>query len=729
MQFLLKTYDWLSSHKSVLWVSLTLVVALLIALSTQLRLTEDIMDFLPVGDEYKESADIYSKMSDADRIVVIFEGNNSDTICEAIDMFADLTDNAITEVDFSAFISRLDFIYNHLPYFLTDDDYRRLDQILNQDSIRQLLQTDKQMLSMPGMGQLRSSVTHDPLRLIPIAKGASGQYAGAQSMFMSKNGYMMTRSGNMGFAFVDSPYGSTESNKNAHLVDSLTCNINSVMQSFPAVNVRLLGAPVVAVGNARRIKHDTVLVIVLTLVLLTLLLLYSFPRKTDILLILLSVGFGWLMGMAALAIVGKSVSAIVFAIGGVLIGIAINYPLHLLVHRRYTNSVRQTLQEVLSPLIVGNITTVGAFLTLLPLNAVALRQLGLFAAAMLIGTIVFCVLVLPHLMSEQNTQVRDLPLPTVNNQKIRKYSVAVILPVLLLALVVPFIVQQPLFDSNLSHINYMTEQQRHDFLMFENISQNQSEPRYLANTAREELTLRLEKWNQYWSKKDVAQICSMINTEAANVGFKDGAFADFCNLLTSPFTPADLTNTDTLAALWPGRFDSETLNSMIANSLNDNFDYIGLLCSIIVFVFLCFSFRSVWLAAVAFMPMLVSWVLIVAIMQLTGIQFNIVNVILATFIFGQGDDYTIFVVEGLLYEKRTGKPMLEQYTQSILLSALLMLISMGVLVLAKHPAMHSLGTLIFIGMTSVVLMALWLPPILLNVITKLQGKFQRKVGK
>ena len=56
---------------------------------------------------------------------------------------------------------------------------------------------------------------------------------------------------------------------------------------------------------------------------------------------------------------------------------------------------------MLSPLVVGNITTVGAFLALVPLQAAALRHLGIFAASMLIGTILFCIFVLPHLMSTE----------------------------------------------------------------------------------------------------------------------------------------------------------------------------------------------------------------------------------------------------------------------------------------------------------------------------------------
>ena len=159
-------------------------------------------------------------------------------------------------------------------------------------------------------------------------------------------------------------------------------------------------------------------------------------------------------------------------------------------------------------------------------------------------------------------------------------------------------------------------------------------------------------------------------------------------------------------------FSANMLQKQITQTLSGSFDYLGIVCSLIVFIFLWFSFRSIRLALIAFLPMAVSWVWILGIMNMFGLQFNIVNIILATFIFGQGDDYTIFITEGLVFENKTGKPVLPQYKMEILLSALFMLIGIGVLVFAKHPAMHSLGSVILVGMAVVVVLASVLPPLL-----------------
>ena len=715
MNVLIKIYDYFSQHKKLLWGAIIVLVVLLGLLTATLKYNEDIFDFLPVDDEYHESMEIYTKISDANRIVIIFESQSPDSICAAIDEWAEQIPNSITEMDMMQYIDQLCFVYQNMPYFLTEKDYQRLDSLLTETNIQRAVQNCRNVLSIPGTSFLYKSFSYDPFQLIPLSKGASGQYAGAQSAFASYNGYMMTADQTLGFAFLDSPYGSTETQHNKTLLDSLSNTILTIKSQYPSVNIRLLGAPVVAVENANRIKKDTILIILVSAIAFILLLLYAFPRRKDILLILLSVAFGALFGTAALAIFAGEVSVIVLGIGAILMGIAINYPLHLLVHQRYTTSVRQTLREVLSPLIVGNISTIGAFLVLLPLRAPALKQLGIFSSSMLLGTILFCVFILPHLMSSSSALVREIPTPNIP-AKYKRFLPYIFVPLVILFLLIPSVKSGDLFDSNLSNINYMTSQQRKDFAFFESVAPQSNEPTFLVNDARCELERRLELWNQYWKQKDTEHIANAFNQAASSYGFRPTMFAPFLSLITQPYTALDLSESDYLAQLWPGKFDTTSMNAKITTALSDNFDYIGIFCSLVVFLFLWMSFRNIILALIAFLPMVVSMGVIVGIMQLTGLQFNIVNVILATFIFGQGDDYTIFVLEGCLYELKTENKILSQYKQSIMLSALIMLIGIGVLIFAKHPAMFSLGIVTLIGMTCVVTMAYFLPPLLLQAV-------------
>lgn len=731
MNGIIKIYDFLASRHWVVWCMIGCIVLLLGLCISKLHYQEDIFDFLPQNKEYTESMQVYSSLSEASRIVIIFEGEDADTITQAIDVFAEKCPDAITEIDLDGFVNRLQYMHEHMPYFLTDESYSQLEAIcdFSTDTIGKLLRQDKQILSMPGTSFLYSSLSSDPFNLIPIAKGIAGQYAGAQSSFTSYDGYMMTVDQHRGFAFYDSEYGSTETGQNAALIDSLSAMIESINQSFPTLNIRLLGAPVIAVENARRIKTDSTWAIAISVILILALLLYSFPRKRDIFFIFVAVGFGWLVGMAALSVFVGSVSVIVLGIGAILIGISINYPLHILVHQRYTTSIRQTLKEVLSPLITGNITTVGAFMALIPLHSPALRQLGIFASFMLFGTIFFCIFILPHMMSDKPAVIREIRLPFVNKlahqqkwHSCRKILSCFAIAVFALTAAYIVIKDYPMFDANLSHINYMTTQQREDFAWFERLSPNTDEPAYLAYTAKEELTRRERQWDLFWQTHNADTLAVRLKSESLKAGFREDAFTPFIQIISNPIQKVDLEDTKDLASVWPGKFDTEKMNIGVAQSLTDNFDYIGIVCSVIVLVFLCISFKNIWIGLIAFLPMLLSWVLILALMQIFGLQFNIVNVILATFIFGQGDDYTIFVVEGILNEEKYGKRLLDQYKQSILLSALVMLLAIGVLAFAKHPAMSSLGAVTLIGMVCVVFMAFIVPTMLFKVRKYIKSK-------
>ena len=63
------------------------------------------------------------------------------------------------------------------------------------------------------------------------------------------------------------------------------------------------------------------------------------------------------------------------------------------------------------------------------------------------------------------------------------------------------------------------------------------------------------------------------------------------------------------------------------------------------------------------------------------------------------------MTEGCQHEYTFRKPILSSYKNSILQSALIMLVGIGTLIISKHPAMRSLAEVTIVGMISVVLMS------------------------
>ena len=681
-RLILQLFETLKAHPLLRWSSITMLTVVLVLLTVGQSYKEDISDFLPLEDEQKQALMEYQNASSARRIFVIFQ--SFDKECQpAVDLFTEIlervdTAHAIEYLycdDPEVVQDAMNTIYTRMPHLLREEDYARIDSLIEEPNfIANQLENNKQLLMLPSGGIAALQIQHDPLNLFsPILERHKPKTQANSTMLL-----------------IDSPYGASETEHNAQLVSLVQQVCDSVCYQFTDVSVRLTGGPVIAVGNAQQIKTDSLISIAFAVTLILLLLWLTLHSIRNLLLIAISIGWGWLFAMGCLTIVHDEVSIIVIGISSVILGIAVNYPLHLIAHLSHTVNIRSALKEIVMPLVVGNITTVGAFLALLPLDSVALRDLGLFSSFLLIGTIVFVLLWLPH-MVHQTPKTAPHILEKISDVQLDNKS-WIVGTVVVLTLVLGYFSVQTTFDTDLRNINYMTAEQRQDMQRLNQTSD--------INNMSSSIT----RWNE-WRKTKGELLCQKLREESSKRGFTDDSFDDFYELLST--TPAD---------------ETESLTAAIVNNLSDNFNYIGWACGFIVFFFLWFSFGSIELALISFLPMAVSWIWILGIMSLMDIQFNVVNIILATFIFGQGDDYTIFMTEGCQYEYAYRRKMLSSYKHSIIISALIMFIGIGALIIAKHPALHSLAEITIIGMFSVVLMAYLFPPLMFRWLVYSHGK-------
>ena len=755
----------MSGHRWWCLASLAVVTLLMVLSVTRLSYREDIRDFLPLDEKEREALNDYDRQAQTSLIVAIIEQRDStvddpDLLVEGVETFLNAIDGlegVTVQTDFSQMEEQQEEAYRQLPYLLEAADYQRMDSLLQQpDFIASRLQEAKERLLMPmGMGSMmENDITHDPLGLFSPVVSLMRDTA-MLSRFDIYDGCLLTADHRRALVLLNSPYGGSETASNERLLDLLNAKADSVSRLLTPsllspdsclltpLTIRFCGAPVIAVTNASQIKTDSLLSVCIAAVLILLLLWFFLRSLRHILLIALTIGWGWVFAIACLSWVHQEVSVIVIGISSIIVGIAVNYPLHLIAHLSHTSDVRQALQEIVKPLVVGNITTVGAFLALVPLRAAALRDLGLFSSFLLIGTILFTLIWLPQMVcysrnEEGGMRNEDTPaadsvsdispssfLLPPSSKKIHK-----ILPIILLLLTAFFGYHSlhTAFDADLTHINYMTPVQRADMALLQQLmptdSQRQQELNRRIPTTPKAQQERLQLW-QSWTSSHRDQLSLSLRDEATRAGFTPDSFDPFFSLLSpaSDISPSSF--------LFPpsSNYSSNhpSLFSSIASHLSDDFNYIGWACACIVFFFLWASFRSLPLALLSFLPMAVSWLWILGIMALLGIQFNIINIILSTFIFGQGDDYTIFMTEGTVYEYKHHRPMLASYRRAIMLSALIMFIGIGSLIIARHPALHSLAEVTIVGMFSVVLMAFVIPPLAFRLWLRFSKKSVKSV--
>ena len=818
-ELILRLYGYLKLHRMSCICSFVALTLLLLLSVSHLNYKEDIADFLPMDSEHQNAMKVYQDISGANKIFAIFQykdstNENPDGLTNAVDAFVQKVEkadtnhvvkNIMSQVDLEKMTDLSDFVYGHIPYFLTDADYQRMDSVLSQpDYVSQQLKSDKQMLMFPAGGLLSDHIQVDPLNLFtPVVQKL--QRSDSDLKYEMYDGYIFSPDMKKAIVMMDSPYGASETENNARLTEMLQeCAKNvedDAAKEKAVIDIHVIGGPVIAVTNAQQIKSDSILSVAISVTLILALLLFSFRNVRNLLLIALSIGWGWLFAIGGLAIFHNQVSVIVIGISSVILGIAVNYPLHFIAHLSHTPNKRKALREIVMPLLVGNVTTVGAFLALVPLQSVALRDLGLFSSFLLIGTILFVLVYLPHL-SKETKEVKHTFLDKLSNVSLENKPVFVGI-IMLLTLVFGYFSLQTKFDANMSHINYMTDEQKADMAYFSKMmSQEEGKQKvYTISTdstwdgaldkslrlqpklqrlvgqgkaqdiascsqfvvSATEQSHRIERWKQFVEKhQDI--FGSQLKTAMREEGFASDSFDQFYGLLSQSYPIqkdsffAPLTQTvfasnisvdaakgryhvidvltvkdqdvksveEALQSKDNFSFDVASMNSAIANHLSDDFNYIGFACGCIVFFFLWLSMGSIELTILSFIPMAVSWLWILGLMALFGMQFNIVNVILATFIFGQGDDYTIFMTEGAMYEYAYRRKMLASYKHSIIISALIMFIGIGTLIVARHPALHSLAEVTIAGMFSVVLMAYVFPPLIFKWLVMSKGQDRKR---
>jgi predicted RND superfamily exporter protein len=148
--------------------------------------------------------------------------------------------------------------------------------------------------------------------------------------------------------------------------------------------------------------------------------------------------------------------------------------------------------------------------------------------------------------------------------------------------------------------------------------------------------------------------------------------------------------------------------------MNDDFNVLQWISMLFVFVVLLLSFHfNLKYALLTFMPILLSWLIVLGAMVLFDVRFNLISIIISTFIFGIGVDYSIFVMTGLLGEGKLPDAhfsLLTSHKTAILLSAVTLITTVSSMLLAAHPAIRSVGFSTLVGLLSAVILSYVLQP-------------------
>ncbi len=183
--------------------------------------------------------------------------------------------------------------------------------------------------------------------------------------------------------------------------------------------MELTGPSVFATASSQVIRGE-MHVLTLAAALCVIAMFYATFRSLSLLLVvILPLGFGVCAGAAIVQGLHGQLHGVTLAFGSILIGIAIDYPIHLISHTVKTGGARDALVRIWPTLRLGMLTTVAAFLPITLSSFPGLSQLGAFT---IVGLVV-AALVTRWLLPTILPAVPTAP-PSTNWDRLRSTNAA-----------------------------------------------------------------------------------------------------------------------------------------------------------------------------------------------------------------------------------------------------------------------------------------------------------------
>ena len=818
----LPLYRYFHKHRTALYLLLAGSFLLFLAFGLRLRFEEDIVKLLPRSSTDSELA--FSDIGLKDKVFIqitsadpanpldpVTLGGYMDEYCEALlqrDSATHYITGILHNLDMGTMLGAMDYGFEHLPCFIDTSLYAAFEAALEPEAVEAAMQRNLELLEADETGEASQLVTMDPLGLRDILlnelmPGDGGSVGG----YTIEDGHFFCPDKTVALAFLSPGFNSMDSHAGTQFYRLMHRERKVFEAAHPEARVLAHGTPLSSVSNASTIKGDLLMTVGLSLLVILVILLLSFHSWTFIWQQIVPILYGAVFALACMYWIKGFMSLMALGLGAIVLGVAISYCLHVLIHHYFVGDVEQMLREESTPVTLGCITTVGAFLGLLFTESDLLRDFGLFATFALIGNTFFALFFLPHFMTPEQVRFKRYKgfhaidrindIPWDRNRWILAGLGVVVLAGVLLS-------HRVKFDSDLRNLDYDNSlltasqelysaknasghmdlyfaaydedldqaleyntllQQRLDSLAEAGYVKGYSPLSFLLFRSERDQQVRIDAWKRFWTPERKTQAWREIAAAARHSGLEAALFNPFEALVDADYEPGNLFEAEVfpeelvsnyLERQESGRYlvftsvafrpeDTDIVSDALVAGPNtlvlepfyycrdmveivhDDFNTTQWISSLLVLLVLLIAFRNIVTAFVAFLPMFLSWYVLQGLMALLGLEFNLINIVISTFIFGIGVDYSIFVMEGLLKEARTGeREMLASHKVAIVFSALVLAIVVLSLIFARHPAIHSIGIITLIGMAVTILLTYSLEPFLFRRFLK-WGWYRRSI--
>ena len=798
----IRVYRYFRSHRAVCWLSMVLLLVFFGWQASLIHLEEDIDKLMPSSKNEDGTTKLaFADLKIKDKVFLLFAKNAANAeyaeLIAACDAFVDslqqdsaLIEDVFYRLDEELIPDGIDYLIEHVPAYIDTAAYARFDTLLTKEHfVRQMVQNRDDLTGEFGE-MYPELIQMDPMGMRGVLAEQMKPLLSAGS-YQTLDGHFFVPDSTVCLAFLTPHFSSTNTGQGSALFERLNSLIGQFATSHPGVEISYHGTPASGYYNSSQIKHDLTTTIAGALVLVLVFLLLCFRRWDTIPLLLLPVAFGTLFGLTLMYWLKGEFSLLALGIGGVVLGVAMSYVLHVLTHHVYVDDAEQLLRDQVKPVWLGCLTTIGSFAGLLFIQTDLLRDFGLFAAFAILGTTLFSLTYLPQLLTKREGRFPAF-IDRINACSLDRSRLLIVVIVLVTAVCVgAYLKEGTRFDADMHNLGYLEEMTEHSENLLREKTYTGDKQKYFASKGRSmeealehfaildrkldslqqlglvksytrtnkifvpqrEQQRRIEAWKGYWTAERLATVRRLIAETASKAGLNAEAFDTFFEAVDKDYTPAPLYEAGIVPAgyqstMMEQSYDGSYLcftsvrceNDSVRSSgsdyiricdavaqdpnllvldtyyyttdtllrMSEDFDMLQWLSMLFVFVVLLASFHyDIRHTLLGFMPILLSWLIVLGAMVLADVRFNLISIIISTFIFGIGVDYSIFVMNGLT---AGDSQKLNFHKTAIFFSAVTLIVTVSSMLMAQHPAIRSVGFSTLVGLLSAVILSYVLQP-------------------
>ena len=191
--------------------------------------------------------------------------------------------------------------------------------------------------------------------------------------------------------------------------DRINSDIRNKTASATPLHLLLSGPPVFATNSRNQIQHEVTALSLLASLMVLLILWLAYRSVALLFLSAIPLLSALLVASAALTVIFGPIHGITLAFGVTILGVAIDYPIHLFSHLSGKRSVREELAAIWPTLRLGVITTAAGYIAMTATDFAGLAQLGSFAMIGLLAAAAVTRWVLPALLPHTYTPITWSP--------------------------------------------------------------------------------------------------------------------------------------------------------------------------------------------------------------------------------------------------------------------------------------------------------------------------------